>query len=44
MLVIELEVQLEGTIGQTATLTQEGDHLIQNRDKVHPVSSREIKN
>ncbi len=37
--VIELELPLEGAIGQAAPLAQEGDHLIHHRDKVHPVSS-----
>ena len=38
-LVIELELQLEGPIGQAAPLAQKGDRLIDDRDKVHPVSS-----
>jgi hypothetical protein len=37
--VIELKLQLEGTIRQAAPLAQEGDRLIHHRDKVHPVSS-----
>ncbi len=37
--VIELELPLEGAIGQAAPLAQQGDHLIHDRDKVHPVSS-----
>ena len=35
-LVIELELPLEGAIGHTAPLAQQGDYLIQDRDKVHP--------
>src|SRR6266849_5733622 len=38
-LVIELEVPLERAIGHTTSLTQERDHLIHHRDKVHPISS-----
>ena len=37
--VVELELQLEGAIGQAAPLAQQGNHLIHHRDKVHPVSS-----
>ena len=36
---IELKLQLEGPIRQTAPLAQEGNRLIHHRDKVHPVSS-----
>ena len=36
--IIQLELPLEGAIGQAAPLAQEGDHLIQDRDKVHPLS------
>ena len=38
-IVIELELPLEGAIGHAAPLAQQGDHLIHDRDKVHPVSS-----
>ena len=34
--VIELELPLEGPIGQAAPLAQQGNHLIHHRDKVHP--------
>ena len=37
--VIELKLQLEGPIRQTAALAQEGYRLIHDRDKVHSVSS-----
>jgi hypothetical protein len=37
--VIELKLQLEGTIRQATPLSQEGDRLIHHRDKVHRVSS-----
>ena len=37
--VIELKLPLERPIRQAAPLAQEGDHLIHDRDKVHPVSS-----
>jgi hypothetical protein len=33
---IKLKLPLEGTIGHAATLAQQGDHLIYDRDKVHP--------
>ena len=36
---IEVELPLEGAIGHAAPLAQQGDHLIHDRDKVHPVSS-----
>ena len=36
---IELELPLEGPIGQAAPLAQQDDHLIHDRDKVHPLSS-----
>jgi len=36
---IKLKLPLEGAIGHAAALAQQGDHLIDNRDKVHPVSS-----
>ena len=36
-ILIELKLPLEGTIGHTAALAQQGDHLIHDRDKVHPV-------
>jgi hypothetical protein len=38
-LVIQLELALEGAIGHTAPLAQQGNHLIHERDKVHSVSS-----
>ena len=37
--VIQLKLSLEGPIGHAAPLAQQGDHLIHDRDKVHPVSS-----
>jgi hypothetical protein len=37
--VIELKLQLEGPIRQAPPLAQEGNRLIHDRDKVHPVSS-----
>ena len=37
--VIQRELELQGAIGDAAPLAQEGDHLIHDRDKVHPVSS-----
>jgi hypothetical protein len=37
--VIELELSLEGAIGDAAPLAQQGDHVIHHRDKVHRVSS-----
>ena len=33
---IELELPLERAIGHAAPLAQERDHLIHDRDKVHP--------
>jgi hypothetical protein len=36
--IIQLKLPLERAIGQAAPLAQEGDHLIQDRYKVHPVS------
>src|SRR5215468_1823769 len=39
MLLIQLELELEGAIRQAATLAQQRDHLIHHRDKVHSVSS-----
>ena len=39
MCLIELELELEGAIGQAAPLAQEGNHLIHDRDKVHRFSS-----
>jgi hypothetical protein len=39
LLVIQRELELQGAIGHTASLAQEGDHLIHDRDKVHTVSS-----
>ena len=36
---IQLELELEGPIGQATPLAQEGDRLIHHRDKVHRVSS-----
>src|SRR5262249_59362663 len=41
--VIELKLQLEGPIRQTAALAQEGYRLIHDRDKVHPVSSLRLR-
>jgi hypothetical protein len=35
---IELELTLQGAIGHPAPLAQQGDHLIYERAKVHPVS------
>ena len=37
--VIQLKLPLEGPIRHPAPLAQQGNHLIQDRDKVHPVSS-----
>jgi hypothetical protein len=37
--VVELELPLEGAVGHTAPLAQQRDHLIYDRDKVHPVAS-----
>ena len=34
--IIQLKLPLEGAIRQAAPLAQERDHLIQDRDKVHP--------
>jgi hypothetical protein len=36
---IQLELALQGAIGYTAPLAQQGDHLIHECDKVHPISS-----
>jgi hypothetical protein len=36
---IQLELALQGAIGHTAPLAQQGNHLIHERDKVHLVSS-----
>ena len=36
---VQLELPLQRTIGHTTPLAQQGDHLIQNCDKVHPISS-----
>ena len=36
---VELKLPLERAIRQAAPLAQERGHLIQDRDKVHPVSS-----
>jgi hypothetical protein len=36
---IQLELALQGAIGHTAPLAQQGKYLIHERDKVHPVSS-----
>jgi len=41
--VVELILELEGPVCQAAPLAQEGDHLIQHRDKVHAVSSGSIR-
>jgi hypothetical protein len=38
-LVIELELSLEQTVSHATALAQEGNDLIHDRDKVHPVSS-----
>jgi hypothetical protein len=35
---IQLELPLQGAIGHPAPLPQESDHLIHERDKVHPLS------
>jgi hypothetical protein len=35
-IVVELKLSLEGAIGHAAPLAQESDHLIHDRDKVHP--------
>ena len=37
--VIQLKLPLEGPIRHAATLAQERDHLIHDRDKVHPAPS-----
>ena len=37
--IVQLELPLEGPIGQAAPLAQQCDHLIQDRDKVHPAPS-----
>ena len=37
--VIQLKLSLEGPIGHAAPLAQQRDHLIQDRDKVHPAPS-----
>jgi hypothetical protein len=34
--VVELELPLEGAVGHPAPLAQQADHLIHDRDKVHP--------
>jgi len=36
---IDSKLPLEGAIRQAAPLAQKRDHLIQDRDKVHPASS-----
>ena len=41
MCLIELELQLEGAIGQATPLAQEGNDLIHDRHKVHRFSSRQ---
>jgi hypothetical protein len=33
------ELLLQGAIGHAAPLAQQGDHLLHDRDNVHPVSS-----
>jgi hypothetical protein len=38
-IVVELKLPLEGAIGHAAPLAQESNHLIHDRDKVHPVPS-----
>jgi hypothetical protein len=38
-LCIKLKLPLKGAIGHAAALAQQGNHLIDDRDKVHPVSS-----
>ena len=35
LLPLILELPLQGAVGQATALAQEGDHLIQDRDKVH---------
>jgi hypothetical protein len=37
--VIQLKLSLERPIGHTTPLAQQGHHLIQDCDKVHPISS-----
>ena len=37
-LVLGLELPLEGAIVHAATLAQQGDHLIQDCRKIHPLS------
>ena len=34
--IVARELPLEGAVGQVTALAQEGGHLIQDRDKVHP--------
>ena len=34
--IVELKLPLEGAIGQAAPLAEQGNHLIQDRNKVHP--------
>src|SRR5262252_9895920 len=41
--VIQRELELESTISHAAPLAQEGDHLIHDRDEVHPVSSLRLR-
>src|SRR5215510_10557350 len=43
LLVIQRELELQSTIGHTAPLAQEGDHLIHDRDKVHLVSPLRLR-
>jgi hypothetical protein len=35
---IQLKLSLQGAIGHTAPLAQEGNHLIHKRDKIHSLS------
>ena len=41
--VIQRELELQGAIGHAAPLAQQGDHLIHDRDKVHPMSSLRLR-
>jgi hypothetical protein len=40
--VVQLELPLEGAIGQAAPLAQQRDHLIHDRDTIHRVSFRSV--
>src|SRR5215510_5598726 len=41
--VIQRKLELQGAIGHTAPLAHEGDHLIHDRNKVHPVSPLRLR-